>query len=114
MKKQTTRLLAISFIAAVLLILTASPSHTAQPPAGDDTITVVVKTSSGGTASGVRVNYEVCGTLSCSGQGSGWRTDSSGKAFMAVRSGCKVCIIYVDGKAHKGSYSFGTTYTFTN
>jgi len=110
--KHTVALL--STIALAVLTLISAPSHTAPSVLGDDTITVVVKTASGGKASGVRVNYEVCGTLSCSGQGNGWHTGSDGMAVMTIRSGCKVCVSYVDGKAHKDSYSFGNTYTFTN
>jgi hypothetical protein len=78
------------------------------------TIHVYVKNSYGSPYNYARVNYDVCSTLSCAGSGNDVRTDKNGYAQIKWTTNCKICIIYVNGKAHKGTYNDGGTYTITS
>ena len=77
-------------------------------------LTVLVNTSSGTLKKGVKVNYEVGGGISCIGGGSPVYTDNTGRAVITWSLGCKCTYIYINGKAYKGNYANGGSYTFRN
>ena len=78
------------------------------------TLHIYVKDSYGNPADYVRVNYDVCASLSCAGGGSDVRTDKKGYAEIRWTTSCDICTIYVNGKSHKGKYTAGNSYTFSN
>jgi len=80
-------------------------------PALANSITVEVRTKSGGPSQYSRVNAQACGFGG--GQFRKTSTDSSGRVVLNINDNSNVCTIYVDGKDHDGSFSAGGTYSFT-
>ena len=84
-----------------------------SPPIVDvrNSLTIYVESSSGSAKSGVKAVGGVCGGIACAGQTDKVYTDSDGKATIYFSDGCRVCKIYLNGKAYEGDYRDGGSYT---
>lgn len=103
----------ITLVALVFLVISAfTNSKTTTAISETQSFTVIVNYKSGSPAESIKINYDVCSTISCAGGGENQYTDKNGKATIEWTSGCAICWVYIDGTAHKGEYKDGGTYTF--
>lgn len=72
---------------------------------------IYVKTANGSPANYAKVGYAVCESFSCIG-GQDFRTDKNGYVRLEWSTNCNICIIYINGKAHKGTYNEDGYYSF--
>lgn len=103
--------LAITISIATLLFFTSFISFN-KNYADKQSFKVVVKYKSEAPAEGIKVNYDVCGGVSCIGGGKNVYTDKNGEAVIEWASGCKVCYVYIKGIAYEGDYRDGEVYYF--
>lgn len=104
------------FFAAILFLagnMSFTPNHNPTSEPMKNSCTVKVTYSSGSPAKGVKVGYEVGGSIACVGGGTAGYTDSDGEVTVQWSDGCKCTYIYIDGTSHKGPFKDGGYYTFT-
>lgn len=71
-----------------------------------------VNDSNGNPVNYAKIGFDVCESLTCLGGKSDLRTDKEGFVRLEWTHNCQICIIYVNGKAHKGTYKEDNSYSF--
>ena len=79
---------------------------------GNNKCILLVKTSSGNPAKGIKVSTDVSGGISCIG-GRSFYTDSDGKVSLEWSSGCYLKKLYINGKGYDVDFKDGNSYTIS-
>mgnify|MGYP002525894542 CR=1 FL=1 len=101
-------------LAMLMMVFVATTAFTGvnNVQSDDQSCKVTVYYSNGSVASGVEVQTEVSGGISCCG-GRKYTTDSDGVAILYWVKGCNLKKVYVKGTGYSVDYKDGGSYKLT-